>query len=504
MRFEVRPIFKGIALTYITQAVVLVSFLFVFRLVARDFGPEGLGEYSLVKRATALLIPLLLLGLGMGIPRYIAISRDSKERAAYMQVTLVAVSVAGLFLLFMNLLKECFAKVFFGNSGYADLISPLSFHVAGFVLHSLAYSYLRGRLFVNAFNCLQAINVAVVPLMLLLFFRNITIIRLVTWSGFATCMFSLAFMLPFTKEFLVGVERSQFRSSSKDLLRYCIPRIPSSFALAGFFSIGPIIAAHFASAKEAGYLSVSQRLLNIVGTAVTPLGIILLPKVSSMISQERDEEIKQGLNYLVGAAIQLSIFVSFQLIILADIIVKYWLGPEFVDVIAIMRIASCSIFCYVFFRTVGSILDASKVKPINSINLFISLGIFLVISGMLLLVVRVFSPIISLSIAFASGLISLGILTHISIRKLHPQGLRQDLRCCIIAIGANIIIGGITVLVKPFIVSPPYRLVIFEILIIAIYLLILFLLKVDWLEKATETILRNTPDLNNVIKKPNQ
>jgi O-antigen/teichoic acid export membrane protein len=471
----------------------MVAFFISYRLVAKNFGPEGVGQYALVKRVTALLVPLLLLGLGMGIPRYIAMSNCREERSAYMKMAFLTIILTGLFLILMNSFREYCAKIFFGNTEYADLMLPLSFLLAGFIFHSLVYSYFRGRLFVIAFNTLRAINMAIIPLMILILCENITIVKLITLSGMATCIVSIVFFMPFIREFFVHVEKSQFKNSSKNLLCYSLPRIPGSFILAGFFSAGPIIAAHFASAKEAGYISVSQRMLNIVATAVTPLGLILLPKISRMIIQKRNDEINQGLNFLTGATIQLSIFVSFQLIILADIIVKYWLGPEFISIIPIMRIASCSIFCYTFFRIVGSILEATKVKPINAINLSVSFGAFLIISGMLLFVIRVFSPIISLTVAFTSGLVFLGMLTHASVRKLYPDEMNQDKKCFLIAISVNILIGGITILAKPFIVSRFHHLIIFEILISATYLSILFLLRMDWLPRIADRMLKSNP-----------
>lgn len=40
----------------------MVAFFVTFRLIARNFGPEGVGEYSLVRRVIAFFNPLLLLG----------------------------------------------------------------------------------------------------------------------------------------------------------------------------------------------------------------------------------------------------------------------------------------------------------------------------------------------------------------------------------------------------------------------------------------------------------
>jgi O-antigen/teichoic acid export membrane protein len=208
-----------------------------------------------------------------------------------------------------------------------------------------------------------------------------------------------------------------------------------------------------------------------------------------MITQKRDEDIKENLNYLIGATIQFSIFICFQMLIFTDTIIKYWLGSEFIDAIPVMRIIFLSIIFSLFCGAVGSILEASKVKPINLINSCISLGVFLIISGILLFLVKLFPPIISLSVAFTSGLICLGILTYISIRKIYPEKLKKDLNYLWIAIGINILLGSIAFLTKSLVASRFYYLVIFEILIGVIYLLILWLLKIDWLRKVPEKIL---------------
>jgi len=172
-----------------------------------------------------------------------------------------------------------------------------------------------------------------------------------------------------------------------------------------------------------------------------------------------------------------------------DAIIKYWLGPEFLNAVPVMRIIFLSIPVFFLFVAIGNVLEASRVKPINLINSSVSLGIFLTISGILLFLVKLFSPIISLSIAFTSGMICLGVLSYISIRKIYPEKLDKALSYLWIAIGINILLGGIAVLTKSLLSSRFYYLVIFEILISVIYLLILWLLKTDWLRKIPEKVL---------------
>jgi len=492
VKFRLRQIFKDISLTFITQVIVLIAFFFVYRLIAKNFGPEGVGEYSLIKRISGFLLPILLLGVGIGLPRYIAMSRDEEQRSNYIKVGAGAIAAfTFIFLIFINLFKEYFANTFFGNTRYTVLVLPFSLFLLGSILHAFTYSYFRGRLFAKTFNFLQIMNLALVPIGIIFFFKGITIENLITLIGITTLIISFIFSIFFIREFLLSTKKLQLKKSFKELFQYSLPRVPAIFAWQGLLSVGPIFAAHFATIEEVGYLLVSQNLLKAIGTAMTPIGLILLPKVSNLIANGRQEIIKEHLNFLVGAVLQCSIFICFQVMIFTDVIVEYWLGYEFYSAIPVMRVMFLSVVFYAFYEAVRNILDAAEIKPLNTINLFISLGVFLTIEGILFFLVKVFSQIINLSIALTSAIICLGILTYISIRKIYPERLKNDLSYLGIAVLINVLLGNISMFAKSFVISKFYYLIIFEILMSIIYLLILWLFKMQWIRKIPKVISYN-------------
>ena len=484
-----RPIFKDISQTFITETIVLAGFIFIYRLIAKNFGPEGVGEYSLIRRVVSFIQPLLILGLGIGLPRYIAMSKDKDRRISYIKAGFLVITVfTSLFLIVINLFRTYFARTFFGNIAYTDLVLPFSFLLMGLISHILIYSYFRGRLFVKTFNSLQVINLSLIPIIILIFFKNITISKLIILVGGNTFVITFLFSLPFIKDLFAPLKKLQLKNSLKELFRYSLPRVPGDFALAGLFSLGPIFASHFTPIEEVGYLSVSQSLLIGMCGMVAPIGIILLPKVSLLIAQGEQETIRKNLDLFIAALFQCSIFVRAQLIIFTESIIKCWLGPEFFGAIPIMRIALLSTIFYTFYIGMRTILDATKVKPLNTINISISLGAFLLIAGMLLFIFKFFTPVISLSIAFSSGLMFLGILTYISLRKLYPENLKKDLKHFGIATIINLLLAGIAMSTKPFITSKLYYLIIFEIFLGIVYLSILWLLKMDWLRQILKRI----------------
>src|SRR5215471_9666827 len=69
--------------TFITEVLVIASYLVAFRLVASHFGQSGFAEYALSRRTLALVIPLTAIGLDVAVARYVAYSiahRSGRER----------------------------------------------------------------------------------------------------------------------------------------------------------------------------------------------------------------------------------------------------------------------------------------------------------------------------------------------------------------------------------------------------------------------------------------
>ncbi len=151
--------------TVATEFSVLVSQIISYKLAAHFLGQHGFSEYAVVRRAVSLISPLPLLGMAVGLPRYIAYSKGAENWAAaerYYGATLRCVG-SGIILcvLLLNILKSKFAFLIFGDRTYSQLILPLSMLVAGASLHALVYSYFRGHLAMARANMLQLTNLGI-------------------------------------------------------------------------------------------------------------------------------------------------------------------------------------------------------------------------------------------------------------------------------------------------------------------------------------------------------
>jgi len=66
--------------------------------------------------------------------------------------------------------------------------------------------------------------------------------------------------------------------------------------------------------------------------------------------------------------------------------------------------------------------------------------------------------------------------------------MKKDLNYLWTALVINILLGAVAVLIKSFVASKLYYLIVFEIMLGTVYLLSLWLLKIDWIREVPKII----------------
>lgn len=480
---------RKVGITFIVQGIVLLSFFLIYRLVAKNYGPDGVGEYSLVKRALGFLQPLLFLGLEIGIPRYIAMS-SPPQRGLYLKAGFLSVVfltlIASIPVVFI---PDFFARIFFGSAQYSDFAVPFALFLAGFNIHALICCYFQGRLWIGRYNFLQLINLAVVPVAVLIVLNQLSLSAAILAMGVVNIILSLSFIPYLIRDLFSRASSGNFRQSFRDLINYSIGRLPGDFILAGMLSLSPIFAAHFITLAQVGYLSIGQSLVAAIGAIAAPLGTVLLPKVSNMIAAGRQESIRANVGLFISAILQLSVFVCFQMILVADLIVKFWLGEEFLAAVTVIRFSIFSAIFYFFYVSTRSVIDAISIKPINTINLAVSFTLFTAANGLAALLSGLVDMATAMNLAFAFGVVCLGSMTYRSIRELYPQKNNEDVFSTVTAVAINLILAVTVIAAKPFICSI-FALLAFEAVMGIAYLLFLFLIKINWVRQIAALYLK--------------
>jgi O-antigen/teichoic acid export membrane protein len=495
-------IVRDVVLTLITEGFVLISFFIFYHLLAEYYGSEGVGLYSLMRRIIALIIPIVMMGLSEGLGRYIAMSKSSEERFTFiLSGAIVVLSLTSMMFVLLNADAMFSAKWLFGDIAYNNMVFPFSVLLFGLSLHSLSYACLRGNLQIKSLNILQSVNLGLLPLIILLLGKATSLDKILVIIGIIHCLVAVLFLARSLYQCRKDNFQGQFLLTLKNLLMFSVPRVPATIAGAGLISLCPIVASQYCSITEVGYLSLALGLLIGIGSAVTPLGTILLPHVSELLGGGEKERFEEKLYLLIGAVFQSLLFVSSQFIIFIDYILTIWIGEEFLPASPVMVVVLSALISYGFYIVARNILDAASVRPINSINSVIALGLLMSLMVLISFLGSSDNIVFLFALAITLSFNLLGILTYFSVRKLFDCNMREDWRHLEWGLILNIAIYVLVLLVKPDVTSHWLVWIIFEAILLWFYLFALWLLKFEWINIVYQRILKcNSPRMKFVLK----
>jgi O-antigen/teichoic acid export membrane protein len=408
---------KNYVLTYFTEFAVLISGVLVYKLAAGSFGKDGFNEYSICRRTLSFIQPLLIMGFGVGLPRYIAIASASKLPkkisayfySAFIILAFVMLIVSGIFMFFDHQLSY----LFFGDESYHQLIYPLLIMLAGMVMHSLCYSFFRGEIRMNSANVMQLLNMGLVPMVIFIFGKNIYMVLLLT--GYTWMFTSLIFFIYIVLN--LKPEKEDLFESGKELLRYGLQRVPGDVALGAFFALPTYFMAHMINdnLNSAGNAAFAISLLNMIGAAFGPICLLLLPQASKAITN-RDYSSLQKYSREI---LVLTLVVSGLGLLIAEVfatpLISIYMNGDYPDLVAVVRIVMPACVGYAVYISLRSILDAYHVKAVNTRNIFLC---FVLFAGLAYLNQIMAYNTYYILIAFVFSLSLLGVLTYIETGKI--------------------------------------------------------------------------------------
>src|SRR4030067_505361 len=372
-------------ITFLTEFLVLVSQIVVFKLAANFLGNQGFGEYALARRTISFAIPVLLLGMGVGLTRYLAFAtadstKSESSNPYYVCAFLIVTTAVSLFLAALNLLAREGAYLFFGDKGYHFLILPLSLSILGICFHTLAYSYYRGHLRMLPANCLQFINLGLIPLGVFAL-PEISVSRLFTIMGLLWIGTSGMVILHILKKIpWKNFSFNQLKDRSKELLSYGLVRLPGDFGMAALLTLPATLTAHISGIEKARYVAFGISILNLLGTMFTPVGLVLLPKASKMVAKKEFPLLKKHLLKLLKVSLGVTAIAVVVFELFAPDIIRLYLGEGFEGAVNILRVILIGALPHTAYIVLRSSLDAVYVRPKNVKNILLALTFFLLVS----------------------------------------------------------------------------------------------------------------------------
>lgn len=491
---RLHPLFRDLGMTSVTEAVVMVGAFAVVSIFGRVLGATALGEYLLVRRVASSLAAGVQVGLGVALPRFVAyaVNRPARERQAYYLAALASVlALVGIAAVILLSWRNAFSALLFGSSERVFLVLPLILFVFGIAVHGAVYGYYRGCLMMKRANLLELLDLCAVPLLAVVLLRAHSSAMVIGAMGAGVGIIAVPFSVSIVRGF-GGSSASELFGHARELLRYGAARVPGDFGLGALLALAPLIATHYQPMSSVSHLLLGLSILLALSSSITPLGLILLSKLSMMLVSKRHDEIRQRLTYMLGAILEMSLFMTLQAIIFVDVLVRLWVGPKFDGSVAVTRIVLMAAPFYLFYVGLRSAIDAASIIAYNARNAILSLAAMIVLSaGIVLLVPRAFL-LEALAGALVASIGLLACLTAWTVKKLYD--LRIPFRKSAFGIGLALGLGCASLLVRmlPGVHVGPATVLIVILSSSALYYYLLRVTKSEWLTFLWATaILRN-------------
>jgi len=375
--------FQGYVMTVGVNASSAIVGLLTLRLAGTAFGETGFGLYQVSRRAASLLTFPLLMGMGVGLTRFISFGNaegDSKERAGgYLgSALLLGVPLLVITSLLAFATPGGFTRLFLGGPDAASLVVPTLSAVVGLYFSTLIYGYFVGQSRMAPANLVKLGNIILLPaLAVALSGRSVG--RAQTVWGVGMAVSSIVWAASD-----LGLRRSPAlftpgtRRRIRELLKFGLPRVPGEIALFGLFAIPTILIASQRGLESAGRFSFGLSLIQICGGMFAAGGTVLLPMVGGMSASNRRGRIPLMMNRVIAATLLVSVTVSVAAVCAMTLILGVILGPQFTEAAGEARWLMLGIAPYALYQVLRGPLDALENWPHNTINLWLGLVVAMV------------------------------------------------------------------------------------------------------------------------------
>lgn len=425
---------KDLAITIAGQIVVLLVAFGLNKLLSIRLGTVGYGEYSIARRTASVIAYVMLFGLGIAVPRYLAVFRQMGDKLNEARFMLSAISILiflssitiGILLAF----RISLAQMIFGEISYSILILPMLAFAFSMAVTTFAYSFYRGLDKLYMYSVSQ-ISVQLINLFLAFVFDKDVTTLLGVWSivtgGYGIIICAKAWAYYYSKANIKSYIRD-LRPQIGELTSFCLPRVPGEFILFAYTVLPLIIINHKLGMEITAFFAAATSVNSTISPMFSFVGVVLLPLVSkSLVNQQFDEAENKvkvlGKIYLILGILGIA-FVE----IFTPFVVKILFSKEYLTCVPIVRIMIFALLPNAYYLLLRNPLDAVSKIPYNTINLLISfvfLNVFIYFS----------SSTTAYAVSFVAAYILLGLLSMWSWHKCKKEIYQQ--RTIGIEIGCN-------------------------------------------------------------------
>lgn len=371
---------KDIVWTLLGQITIMMCLLILNKVLSNVLTIEDFGQYNIIRKSSSVLSFVLLGGMGIALPRYLAISISQKKTKTTKSILIGSV----LYLIFVDvlvligylLLKPILCSIVTGSDRYSLYILIYVYSLTT-SLTSYLYAYYRGISKFKEFNISQIVIQLSIMVTLIIPADGI-----VDYIFYWTVCHFLCLIFYATKEyrknkklFAIKINRKEIEEYTKKMSIYSLPRMVGDFFLFAYSAFPLIYIGQKLSLTDVSFFSVGLTIFNLSNTVFSFLGIILLPLVSKMVAAQQINEADKLINKILWIYILIAASILMMLLLFMPNVINLFFSDSYIGASYLSKIICFSILPSVLYYLYRNPNDAISVFPFNTIILAISFAL---------------------------------------------------------------------------------------------------------------------------------
>lgn len=329
----------------IYQIFMIVLPLITVPYVSRVLGPNGVGAYSYTGAYAQYFILIGTIGIALYGNRQIAYTKNNKENVSktfwsifYLQFLTTSLSTIIYFVIFLGINKD--NRVLYAVQSL-QIIAAI-FDISWFFI---GFEELRGVVVRNSIVKIVGI------VFIFLFVKDSSDVSIYAFIiGMSGLIGQLIMWINIPKKVLY------FRPAIADVTSHLKPALAlfiSQLAVQVYILLDKTMLGLFTNSYEVGLYDNSQRTIKLVLTIVTSLGVVMLPRMSSLFSEGNEKKFKEMIYKAFSYVNFLSIPMVAGLILVADNFVGWFYGEEFTSINLLLKVGALIIFAISWSNILG-------------------------------------------------------------------------------------------------------------------------------------------------------
>lgn len=378
---------KDVILTFLSQIVIMLVLLCSNKLLSNILCVEDFGRYNIIRRGSSVISFILLGGLGISLPRYLSLYLAKK---CYKN-SICIILASWLYILIITVITFAVYCLLYEKAAYLVIgDSDLSFYLLCFLyalslaLNSYIYAYYRGLGQFKQFNVSQIICQLLMLLPFIFPVANLSLI-ICLWTGL-NLAFSITILLIECHRYLnvITPMLSYIQGVKKQLVviaRYSLPRLVGDFFLFAYSAFPVIYIGNKFGLYSASFYSVGVSLVTMVTPIFSFLGVILLPAVSRLFSENRLKDANRIVSKLALGYSAIALMMTVLLFLGMRYLILIFFSEDYINATYIGRVISLSLLPQAMYLLYRNPNDAVSEVPFNTIIVGVSflilvLGLF--------------------------------------------------------------------------------------------------------------------------------